>query len=173
MAGLAGAAVLRFRVWLVDWSIAASATAIDDTWAVEAADRQFGIRLSVTPQKPIVLNGDRGLSQKSAEPGNASYYYSIPRLRTTGSVTVDGTEIPVAGTSWLDREWGSSALARNQQGWDWFALQLSDGTDLMFYVLRQSDGSPDPQSAGTWVSADGNASHLTLDAVELVVTASG
>lgn len=169
-AGLAGAAELPFRVWLDDWSIAASATAIDDTWAVEAADRQFGIRLSVTPQKPIVLNGDRGLSQKSAEPGNASYYYSIPRLRTAGSVTVDGTEIPVAGTSWLDREWGSSALARNQQGWDWFALQLSDGTDLMFYVLRQSDGSPDPQSAGTWVGADGNASHLTLDAVELVVT---
>ena len=169
-AGLAGAVAAPFRVWLDDWSVAASASAVDVTWAVEAADRQFGIRLSVTPQKPIVLNGDRGLSQKSAEPGNASYYYSIPRLHTEGSVFVDDTEIPVQGLSWLDREWGSSALARNQQGWDWFALQLSDGTDLMFYVLRQDDGKPDPQSAGTWVNADGNASHLALEDVELTVT---
>jgi predicted secreted hydrolase len=169
-AGLAGATAAPFRVWLDDWSITASATAADGTWAVEAADRQFGIQLSVTPQKPIVLNGDRGLSQKSAEPGNASYYYSIPRLRTNGSVFVDGTEIPVEGISWLDREWGSSALASNQQGWDWFALQLSDGTDLMFYVLRQNDGTPDPQSAGTWVDAGGGAVHLALEDVELIVT---
>jgi predicted secreted hydrolase len=169
-AGLAGAAATPFRVWLDDWSVVASDSAVDATWAVEATDRRFGIRLSVTPQKPIVLNGDRGLSQKSAEPGNASYYYSIPRLRTEGSVFVDGTEIPVQGMSWLDREWGSSALARNQQGWDWFALQLSDGTDLMFYLLRQNDGAPDPQSAGTWINADGEASQLALDDIELTVT---
>lgn len=169
-AGLAGATAAPFRVWLDDWSVAASNSAAEGAWVIEATDRQFGIRLSVSPAKPVVLNGDRGLSQKSSEPGNASYYYSIPRLRTAGSVFVDGAEIPVAGMSWLDREWGSSALASNQQGWDWFALQLSDGSDLMFYMLRRDDGTPDPQSAGTWVNADGSASHLARDDVEVTAT---
>jgi predicted secreted hydrolase len=91
-------------------------------------------------------------------------------LHTAGSVFVEDAEIPVAGMSWLDREWGSSALASNQQGWDWFALQLSDGSDLMFYMLRRDDGTPDPQSAGTWVNADGSASHLALGDVEVTAT---
>ena len=91
-------------------------------------------------------------------------------MATTGTVTVDDVALGVAGRSWLDREWGSSALARDQQGWDWFALQLSDGSDLMFYVLRLADGTPDPKSAGTWVEPDGSASRLALRDVDIDVT---
>jgi predicted secreted hydrolase len=71
--------------------------------------------------------------------------------------------------AWLDREWGSSALSKDQQGWDWFALQLSDGTDLMFYNLRRRDGTADEYSAGTWTDAAGKAIHLSHDDVDIEV----
>ena len=83
----------------------------------------------------------RGLSQKGSEPGNASYYYSVTRLDTSGTITLNGTEINVQGLSWLDREWSTSALGEGLQGWDWFSLQLDDGRDLMLYHLRQKEGS--------------------------------
>ena len=72
-------------------------------------------------------------------------------------------EFLVSGLSWLDREWGSSALSREQEGWDWYALQLSDGSELMFYNLRRSDGSQDIHSSGTLTLADGSAVHLSRD----------
>jgi predicted secreted hydrolase len=169
-AGLAGATAAPFRVWLDDWAVLAEDAGATGTWLLRASDDRFGIELSLSPEKPIVLNGDRGLSRKSAEPGNASYYYSIPRLRTEGRVLIDGAEFRVTGMSWLDREWGSSALAKDQEGWDWFALQLSDGSDLMFYVLRGADGAPDPRSSGTWIDADGDATHLRLADVDVEVT---
>jgi predicted secreted hydrolase len=169
-AGLAGASAAPFRVWLDDWSLAAVEADGSEAWRIVANGEGFGIDLTMTPEKPVVLNGENGLSRKSSEPGNASYYYSIPRLKTAGSITAGNIETSVVGTSWLDREWGSSALARNQQGWDWFALQLSDGSDLMFYVLRLADGTPDPKSSGTWVAPDGRASGLVLDEVEIEVT---
>ncbi|MDT8342471.1 MAG: lipocalin family protein, partial [Longimicrobiales bacterium] len=105
--------------------------------------------------KPLVLQGERGLSRKGPEPGNASYYYSFTRLEASGRVRVDGVEHPVSGTAWLDREWSTSALSAGQVGWDWFALQLADGRDLMVYRLRREDGSTDPLSKGVLVAADG------------------
>lgn len=166
--GLAGAKNDPVHVWLDDWSIGKP----DEmpTWNVRARDEEFAIELGLVAEKPIVLNGDNGLSQKSAEVGNASYYYSIPRLGTEGTVTVGEREYEVSGLSWLDREWGSSALSRDQQGWDWFALQLSDGSDLMFYVLRGTDGEAGEFSSGTWISPAGDAEHLSRDDVDIEVT---
>lgn len=165
--GLAGAAASPVRIWLDDWSID-----VDDSgehWRLVASDEQMAVNLSLDAVKPVVLNGERGLSQKSAEAGNASYYYSIPRLDTTGTLRIDGERFHVVGQSWLDREWGSSALARDQRGWDWFALQLSDGSDLMFYTIRRNDGQPDEHSAGTLISADGQATPLSIDEVSIEV----
>jgi predicted secreted hydrolase len=164
--GLAGAESSPFRVWIDDWRIEEDA---QGTWRLVADDDEFGIDVRLQALKPPVLNGTNGLSQKSAEPGNASYYYSITRLQTAGSIRVGDQEFRVSGLSWVDREWSTSALADNQVGWDWFALQLSDGSDLMFYQLRLDDGSQDPQSAGTFVATNGVASHLTRDDVELAV----
>jgi predicted secreted hydrolase len=166
-AGLAGATASPVRIWLDDWSISADG---NRHWQLRASDEDFGIALDLEPLKPVVLNGDRGLSQKSAEPGNASYYYSVPRLATRGVITVDGADVEVSGLSWLDREWGSSALARDQRGWDWFALQLSDGSDLMYYVLRGPGDVPDPHSSGTRIDAAGTAMGLGLDDVSINVT---
>ena len=166
--GLAGAASDPFRVWIDDWSIA-DAAAAPGSWRLKAHGDDFGIDVSLEPLKPPVLNGDAGLSQKSVDPDNASYYYSITRLQTQGQVHVDGKSFEVSGLSWLDREWSTSALAPEQVGWDWFALQLSDGSDLMFYQLRLRDGRQDPMSAGTLTDRDGTATHLRAGDVMLRV----
>lgn len=150
---LAGASNNKYQVWLNDWSAKTEGEA-DFPLRLLAKSDYFGIDLRLTSQKSFVLQGDQGLSQKSPEPGNASYYYSFPRLETEGSVTVDGKQFAVTGTSWMDREWSTSALSDEQSGWDWFALQLSDNTELMFYRLRRIDGQPDSNSSGSYVLAD-------------------
>ena len=134
-----------------------------------ARDAAFGIDLELTPLKPPILNGVAGLSQKSANHGNASYYYSITRLQTEGNLSIGEREYTVSGLSWLDREWSTSALAADQDGWDWFALQLSDGSELMFYGLRKTDGTRDATSSGTFVDADGVASRLNAADVDVTV----
>ena len=116
--------------------------------------------LTARPLKPIVLQGDRGLSQKGVGAGNASYYYAQTRMATSGTVTVGGEAIPVEGLTWLDREWSTSALGEGQVGWDWFALHLDDGRDLMLYQLRQADGAKDPLSEGSIVASDGTKTRL-------------
>ena len=166
--GLAGAESDPFRVWIDDWSIRDDERA-PGRWRLSAHGDDFGIDVSLRPMKVPVLNGDAGLSQKSAEPGNASYYYSMPRLQTEGIVNAGGADIEVRGMSWLDREWSTSALAPDQVGWEWFAMQLSDGTDIMFYQLRNRDGSRDPLSSGTLVAPDGAAEHLLAAEVTLAV----
>ena len=163
--GLAGARSDPFKVWIEDWSVQHNPESMarpkaSEDWQLSAATEGFAVDLHLVAEKPPVLNGIDGLSQKSAEAGNASYYYSIPRMRSTGTLQIAGADHMVSGLSWLDREWGSSALAAGQQGWDWFALQLSDGSDLMFYNIRKKDGKPDDHSAGTWISTEGDVRHL-------------
>ena len=164
--GLAGAQAEPFRVWLEDWSLHGTPTHF---FPLHLRVREGDLRLDLTLStgKPLVMQGDRGLSQKSAEPGNASYYYSYTRLPTAGSVQLQGQQFTVNGSSWLDREWSTSALGPQQTGWDWFALQLDDGRDLMFYRLRHQDGSMDRFSSGILVATDGQVRRLSGDQVEL------
>ena len=166
---LAGAQAEPFRIWVEDWSIAARPGAAM-TWRIQAADQDMSLDLNLTQLKPPVLNGQHGLSRKSADPENASYYYSISRLQTEGFLQVGAQRFPVKGFSWLDREWSSSALSADHAGWDWFALQLDDGTELMLYQLRRLDGSRDPLSAGTWISGNGESDHLDADEFKIVIT---
>jgi len=130
---------------------------------LHASNQDIALQLTLEPNKPPVLNGVDGLSQKAAAAGNASYYYSITRLETQGSVRIGERVFAVSGLSWLDREWGSSALSGEQEGWDWFALQLADGSDLMLYNLRRHDGARDVHSAGTLTLVDGTAIQLSQD----------
>ena len=167
--GLAGARAEPFRVWVEDWSIAAR-PGTARTWRVRAADQDMLLDLNLTQLKPPVLNGQHGLSRKSAEPGNASYYYSISRLQTEGFLQIGAQQFAVTGLSWLDREWSSSALSADQAGWDWFALQLDDGSELMLYQLRRLDGSRDPRSAGTWISRSGDSNHLDAGEFRIEIT---
>ena len=151
--GLAGAESGRYHVWLYDWSAEAGETA-DFPLHLEARNNTNAIDLQLTNQKPVVLQGDRGLSRKSGEPGNASYYYSYTRLPTRGTVSIAGRRYAVSGNSWMDREWSTSSLSKQQAGWDWFALQFSDNSELMFYRLRRKDGRTDEHSAGSFMLPD-------------------
>jgi predicted secreted hydrolase len=150
---LAGADNDKYHVWLYDWSAMAEGN-IDFPLRLRAKSDQFAIDLLLNTQKSLVLQGEQGLSQKSAEPGNASYYYSYTRLPTQGTLSIDGINHSVTGNSWMDREWSTSSLSKEQSGWDWFALQFSDSTELMFYQLRRKDGQQDNNSAGSFVLAD-------------------
>lgn len=161
---LAGATAEPFRVWLGDWSAEGTGPGAFPA-RLRASDGEAGIDLVLEAAKPAVLHGDRGLSRKGAEPGNASYYYSLTRLPASGVVRVAGRAFPVHGLAWMDREWSTSALGPDQVGWDWFALQLEDGRDLMLYRLRRRDGTTDPASQGTLVLADGAARPLDARAV--------
>ncbi len=163
--GLAGAQAKPFAVWLDDWSVREQ----NGYWLVTTTAAGLSLSLTLKPQRPPLLQGDAGLSQKSAEPGNASYYYSIPRLTAEGEILLNGKHHRVNGLAWLDREWSTSALSEEQTGWDWFALQLDDGSELMFYRLRRRDGSIDPHSSGSWSQPDGTLVKLTTDNIQLDV----
>lgn len=158
--GLAGARRGPVEVWLEDWRLERDP---GGDWRIRAATDSFSLDLALHPQKSPVLQGDRGLSQKSAAPGNASYYYSLTRLAAQGDIRVDGESRKVNGSAWLDREWSTSALGEEQAGWDWFALQLDDGIDIMYYRLRRQDGSTDPHSAGSITDPDRTATPLDRD----------
>ena len=160
--GLAGAQGSPFRVWLEDWS----AEALGEATRLRASEGDAAIDLVLQPGKPPTLQGDRGLSQKSREPGNASYYYSLTRMPAAGTIHLGDERFEVTGLAWMDREWSTSALGQDQVGWDWFALHLSDGRDLMIYQLRLRDGSDDredrvdPSSSGTVIGLHGETTHL-------------
>jgi predicted secreted hydrolase len=167
--GLAGSEGPPLRVWIDDWTLGAAGAAAGD-WKLAAAQEGYALELELHPLTPPVLNGEAGLSVKSDAPGSASYYYSIPRVAVHGMLLKEGKPLAVQGLAWLDREWGSGGLGPNQAGWDWFALQLDDGTALMFYALRDRDGSRDPHSAGTWMESSGEARPLKSPAVDIEVT---
>lgn len=158
--GLAGAQAQPFRVWMDDWVVAAP-DAAGTQMHIAVADGDLGVDLTLDAQGPLVLQGEAGLSRKSAEPGNASYYYSMPRMQTVGTLRIGEQRIAVAGTSWMDREWSTSALGADQVGWDWFALHLDDGSDVMLYQLRNRDGSVDAYSGGSVRHPDGAVTKLT------------
>ncbi|MGB6485406.1 MAG: lipocalin-like domain-containing protein [Steroidobacteraceae bacterium] len=159
--GLAGAQANPFRVWVGNWQLGQN--------VVQAAGQGYTLSLTARPLMPPVFNGERGLSRKSGEPGNATYYYSIPRVSVQGTIVAHGRPFRVHGLAWLDREWGSGSLGPRETGWDWFGLQLSDGSCLMFYFLRDRDGTEDPYSAGTWVDSGGNARPLSRGDVRMEV----
>jgi predicted secreted hydrolase len=138
--GLAG--FTQDRVWLGTWEVKGN--------RLHAAQDGHEIDLELETDRPPVLQGEGGFSRKGEAEGQASYYVSRTRLVTKG--TVDG--VPVQGLSWMDHEWTSNALGRNETGWDWFGLQLEDGRDVMYFQLRDASRKVTYRD-GTLVHADG------------------
>jgi predicted secreted hydrolase len=169
--GLAGAEADPLRIWVKDWSAGGSGEAEHTTLRLQARDGGTALDLRLESGSPPVLQGDRGLDAKGPEPGNASFYYSLPRVTARGSLLLDGESVDVSGFAWMDREWSTSALSDGVVGWDWFALQLSDGRSLMFYRLRNVDGSATPFSGGSLVDADG--AQVALGSGDVVLSALG
>ena len=160
--GLAGASAVPFHVWLEDWSVTGEMTVERPvSMQLSAAEQDVALDLRLVSDKPVVLHGQNGLSQKGAATGQASYYYSLTRLRSAGVIRLGDEEFQVQGLSWMDREWSTSVLDDALQGWDWFALQLTNGQELMVYQVRQQAGGIQPLSSGTLVAADGTPRALT------------
>jgi predicted secreted hydrolase len=158
-ADLAGATGEPYRVWIEDWVIEAqNADATQTTIRAQAND--FAIDLALEQVKPTALQGNNGLSAKSNEIGNASYYYSLTRLLTQGTISIGERVYSVSGVSWKDHEFGTSALGKNAQGWDWFGLIFDDNTELMIGQIRLSDGGKEPAFGGMYVYPDGSTRYL-------------
>lgn len=168
-AGLAGAqGGPTFEVWLEDWRI----TSENDGLPMRLNAEQDGIAIDLVldTDRPVVLQGERGYSQKGRERGNSSYYYSFTRLETQGTVTVDGESHAVRGLSWLDHEFGTEVLEETSAGWDWFSIQLDNNTDIMYAQVRTADGSTQ-YTYGIFIGADGSyylleTSEATLEVLD-------
>jgi len=162
----AGARSDRFLVWNEDWVL----TERGGAHRLKAIEAGMGVDLKLTPVKPMVFHGEEGISRKGERAGNASHYFSYPRMQTTGKIFIEGKEVQVTGTSWMDREFSSDQLNPKLVGWDWFSLKLDNDTEIMLYQLRQKDGGVDPFSSGTLIAADGVSRHLQKDKFSVEVT---
>jgi predicted secreted hydrolase len=160
--GLAGAEATPFRVWLGDWEARAVEWGGDIyPLLLSARDEAIALDLTLTSAKPLVLQGENGWDRKGPEPGNASYYYSYTRLDARGQLNIGGATFDVNGSAWMDREWSSSALGPDLAGWDWCALQLSDGSEVMLYRLRRHDGTASAFSMAAVIGPDGERRSYT------------
>ena len=163
-ADLAGVQTDPYQVWLENWQVVQNS---EGNYHLQAAQDGIQIHLALQDLKGPILNGQEGFSRKGPGEGNASYYFSQTRLATQGTVGISGDEFLVSGWSWMDHEFSTSALSPGQVGWDWFSLQLDDGSDLMVFQIRRADGSIDPFSSGTWVKPDGESQHLVREQFEI------
>ncbi len=172
-AGLAGASpseeLARYRVWLEDWQVFAENDAAT-AQRIRAVSEDFALDLRLEQTKPPALQGDKGLSPKSEEIGNASYYYSLTRLATSGTITLGAGSFPVSGHTWMDHEFSTSALGDQAQGWDWFGLIFDNGSELMLGQIRRTDGSIEPAFGGLLVYPDGGVRALGAADFSLTVT---
>jgi predicted secreted hydrolase len=134
-----------------------------DDQVLQAIDERFSLSFVLHSAKPAVIHGENGLSQKAEGPGRASHYISLTRLNTTGELQLGSQKLQVTGTAWMDHEFFTEQLDADQVGWDWMSIQLQDNTELMLFHIRRGDGSIDRYSAGTFVDARGNTTHLRKD----------
>jgi predicted secreted hydrolase len=154
--GIAGVNEAGARIWNGNWQV---------HWEggdqkLQAIDSSFELHLKLHSEKPPVIHGENGVSQKAEGPGRASHYISLTRLETSGSIELGDKQFEVTGTSWMDHEFFTHQLETSQTGWDWLSLQLADNTELMLFHIRRSDDSIDPYSAGTYIDAQGKSTHL-------------
>jgi predicted secreted hydrolase len=144
--------------WIEHWTLRMKADGSFEL-AAKAADAEIALQLA--PEKAPVIHGPNGISRKAKGAGHASHYYSITRLTTSGTVRVEREKFDTTGASWFDHEWATNQLAPDQAGWNWVSAQFDDGSELMLYQMRLTNGAIDPISSGTLVRADGSSVALT------------
>ncbi|HEX7790664.1 MAG TPA: lipocalin-like domain-containing protein [Afipia sp.] len=168
--GQAGAEAQPFQAWIDSWQMrgldpfsAQNAAPL----AVSASGADFSYALTLEADRPLVLQGDGGYSRKS-ERGQASYYFSQPYYRASGSIALGDKQVAVTGNAWMDREWSSQPLASDQTGWDWFSLHLESGEKVMLFRLRQRDGRS--FFAGNWIDRGARSEQLAAGAIAMTPT---
>ena len=156
--GQAGARTDQLNVWNEDWSL----TQEGNAHHLKAREGEVAFDLKLVPSKPLVIHGKEGVSQKGETSGNASHYFTFPRMETEGHVTLKGKTYPVKGMSWMDHEFSSNQLDEEQIGWDWFSVQLDNDTELMLYLIRKKGGAIETNSSGTWIDTAGKGTHIAF-----------
>jgi predicted secreted hydrolase len=156
----ADAAVGRLDVFNEAWR---ATTNPDGSWRLVAKQGDDALDLVLRTRKPPAVHGENGVSVKAQGVGFASHYYSMTRLEAAG--TINGQR--ATGQAWMDHEFGSAALRENQQGWDWFSIQLDNDAELMLYIIRRTDGTPDTTSAGSLIASDGRVIHIRRDQLRI------
>ena len=149
----ADAAEGRLEVFNESWR---ATTNPDGSWRLIAKEGKDSLDLTLRTRKPPAIHGENGVSVKAPVEGYASHYYSMTRMEAAG--TINGQR--ATGQAWMDHEFGSAALRENQQGWDWFSVQLDNDAELMLYIIRRSDGTPDVTSSGSLIASDGSVIHI-------------
>ena len=134
--GLAEAAEGSLAVKIDNWSLRQEG----GRYFAVASTSEFALQLECDRTQPPLLNGKNGFSQKGPQPQFASYYYSLPQLRTSGRIAIGGREHRVQGVAWFDHEWSSSMFDEHARGWDWIGLNLDDGGALMVQRIRDVAG---------------------------------
>jgi predicted secreted hydrolase len=162
--GIAGVSESQQRIWNGNWQV---------QWRggeqiLQAIDDRFELRFTLTPEKPPVIHGENGVSQKAPGLGRASHYFSLTRIGVSGEISKLGEKFAVTGLAWMDHEFFTHQLDSGQVGWDWFSVQLDDRTELMLFRIRRKDGSLDGYSAGTFVDARGVGEHLSAQDFSLL-----
>jgi predicted secreted hydrolase len=155
--GLAGASFDQSRYWNGNWQVLWQLPG--PIQQLKAITPELTLQLELRPEKPPVVHGQSGVSQKAPEPGQASHYISFTRLGAEGTLLWKDQSFHLKGLAWMDHEFFSQQLDNRQAGWDWFCVQLENSEELMFYSFRKNNGPGDPYSSGTFVDAQG-ASHF-------------
>ena len=164
--GIAGSATDTLHVWNGSYSVEIQ----KGIFKISASSPHINLELRLKRSSEIVLNGNNGLSRKGPRKGEASYYYSIPRLEGEGSLEIKKRKIIIEDASvWMDREFFSIPESGNR-GWDWFAIQLDDGSDLMLYSLRNKEGKKTEFSSGTFLDPKGKKKILNSSDFFIVCT---
>ena len=164
----ASAATGYLDVFNEGWS---ATTMRDGAWHLVASAEGDALDLVLRARKPPAIHGENGVSVKAEGVGYASHYYSMTRLEVTGTIRARGRAVEgCRGIAWMDHEFGSSALRENQQGWDWFCVQLDNDTELMLYIMRRRDGTADTTSSGSLIASDGSVIHIARDAMHVEST---
>jgi predicted secreted hydrolase len=161
--GIAGASAAGLDVFNEDWS----AREEGGVQRLHVRTREVELTLALSSGKPPVLHGQNGISRKGPGENEYSHYVSITRLAARGAITRGTKRQGLTGTAWFDHEWGPGALPAGATGWDWFALQLAEGSELMLYRMRVAGGKASPFSAGTFVPAGGAPRPISWSDVEL------
>jgi predicted secreted hydrolase len=138
-----------------------------DDHYLQADGGDYAIDLKLHSAKPPVLHN--GIGWLSFGPVGDSYYYSRTRMEVDGTLRDGNASERVTGLAWMDHQWGDFILV-NGGRWDWFSLQLGDGTEVMVTVLRDQPGNV---AAVYGSHVDRQARVTDLKAGDLEVAATG
>lgn len=166
--GLAGASEKENRYWNGNWQVRWTAPGRSSEQQLEAVCDRFSLRLTLQPLKPPVIQGQNGISRKGPAAGEASHYISFTRIAARGRLEQKGVAaIAVNGLAWMDHEFFTEPASTDLSGWDWFAIQLDSGEELMIYELRNKAGRPTAYSSGSYIDRGGEAHFLPATAFTL------